>query len=110
MKNVIFKDDDTNKAKVGAGAIFKRGGEYYLLAQVDGSKLALISLDQYANRWVDPVEVGDQTFVTKQEFHDICEGQEDEFEYFGKLNNFLDRKVIWQTKQCWLRLNKRRNN
>jgi hypothetical protein len=60
----------------------------YILAQVEASKVALISLD--GNRFNDPIEVNKVMNITQTEFDLICsndtEGQEDMDEY--KNNDF----------------------
>lgn len=69
------------------GDIFEMAGEQYILAQVDCSKMALITIQgrDLGNRWCKPVTVGKTYAVTLNEFDQICGREEvDEFKLIKK--------------------------
>jgi hypothetical protein len=52
----------------------------YLLCQVESNRVCLMNLGS-ANRWHDPVTVGDVNNITELEWADITELQEGEYFY-----------------------------
>ena len=69
--------------RIGIGDRYRLGSEEHILAQVDTSMLALVSLDS-GNRQDDPVKVEDPTNVTEEEWNKII--GEDPFVYIPASN------------------------
>lgn len=75
------------------GNIFtsKRNGLAYLLAQVDGQRVALICLVS-GNRWTDPIEVFDVDSISEGEFKELSEGL-GVIDRFQTLNDYVSNCV-----------------
>jgi len=59
------------KIKVGQRYILDNNEEEFILAQVESSKVSLISLT-HGNRWNDPIEVKNIYDISPEEFKEIC--------------------------------------
>ena len=68
--------DDPAVVKCGRGTLFKNGSTTYVLAQVNSNEVALIALDRFANRFIDPVQVKDSTHLSEEEWNRVTDGAE----------------------------------
>jgi len=78
-------------SEIRIGQIYKKGEEFYILSQVDYSKIALICLKNFSNRCAQPVIVDLACNVTYEEFK-RCAFRWKELEYIGMVEDVLSFK------------------
>jgi hypothetical protein len=73
--SIIFGSQMIEELECKCGDRFEINGVWYLLAQFDSNKVALISLET-GNRWTEPCSVKDSCHISRDEFYSISGGRD----------------------------------
>ena len=72
------------------GNVYDIGGYWYLLTQSDNWNLIVLAgLNNFSNRWENPVKVNDLFFITEDEFSRISNNTLNRVTYIGMIEDYI---------------------